>query len=104
MSRNRQVRRITVAANQIRQAFEILLASDSGGCPGWVIRDQGRATNKRGHVRYAPKATDLRSAGKCRDGPIVDIHIAPNCAQVTGSDIEVLPFLAERLLLADSGC
>jgi hypothetical protein len=34
----------------------------------------------------------------------VDIHIAPNCAQVTGSDIEVLPFLAGRLLLADSGC
>jgi len=69
MSRNRQVRQIPVAANQIRQHGILLLASDSGGCPGWVIRDQGRATNKRGHVRYAPKATALRGAGKCRDGP-----------------------------------
>jgi len=33
----------------------------------------GRASNKSGHVRYAPMATRICSARKCRDGPIGDV-------------------------------
>jgi hypothetical protein len=60
-----------------RRSWETSLAAAVRRCPLGVIRDQSRASDKRDHVRYAPIATEFRSAGKCRDGPIGDIVPSP---------------------------